>query len=261
MSEILGKTMQKAFTVLIIAVVIISVGESILTDDTTKDFFGELMGNLPFAKPIADVIANLMKLDKKIPLDGPKNVFRDMLVLLIMSSIRRPVMTLLSMIFLKVPNSNDYAVIEKHMESLTYKIKESFLNVLCAPGIAFMASVLINYIIEFVKSKFGKLSFIVLFIILVILFLFSLLSLTLGKGGLSFDNAVRWRFFITLCGELLSTLCILGASIWIYLAIYFGYIEYLIFIIVPFLILFLFFQAQIDNLSRLFVDKKYLFIE
>lgn len=254
MGDIFGKTVGKAFTIIVVAIVIIAAGESILTNDTTKDVFGELMGNLPFAKPIADVISNLMEINKNknIPLDDPSDIFRDMLMLLVMSCIRRPVMSILSRIFLRVPDSSDYVVIEEYMESFTYKMKETVLNVLLAPGLAFMASVLLTNVMEYVESTFGKFGILALFIVL---FVLSLFSLIIGKRGLSVGNAILWRFFITLVGELLSTLCIIAASIWIYLAIYCGTLEQVIVVIFPFLIMFLLIQASIDSLSKVIANR------
>lgn len=129
MSSLFNKFISKLFAILIIVAFIIAFREKILTDSNTALAFGELLGTLPFAKAITDVICEILQYQYGIPIISSSTVISDILRLAVMACIQPAIVGVLSVIFLKVPEG-DYRVREEYMEGAGYRAKEMILTVI-----------------------------------------------------------------------------------------------------------------------------------
>lgn len=246
MSVLFGKYAEKAITIILVLFVIFAAAKTLLTDNSTNVFFAELMGNLPFSQPITDIIANVMNTEN-IPLVNSSNFLQDMFVLIAMSCIRRPVMNIISGIFIKVPVNLDYAAVQEYMNGAVYKTKKIIMTVLLAPILAFMASEILANMVNSVEEKLGGPGIAALCLLI---FGLSLLIFTLAIRGMSQGNLIVWIIVIALIGELMSTLCLISASIWIYIAMFNGTLEQNFTAVLPFIIMFLLFQGAVENIGK-----------
>jgi len=246
MSILFGKNAEKAITIILVLFIIFAAGNTLLTDNAANGFFAELMGNLPFSRPIAGVISNITN-TKNIPLVNTSNVLRDILILIAMSCIRRPVVNIISGIIIKVPENLDYAAVQVYMNSPIYKMKKTLITVLLAPILAFMASEILADLVNSTEEKFGGIGIAALCLLV---FGISLLLFTLGIRGMSQGNVIVWIIVIALIGELMSTVCLIAASIWIYIAMYNGTLEQSFTAVLPIFIMFLLFQGVVENIGK-----------
>lgn len=214
MSKLFDKFISKILAVIIIVLFIFGFREMILTDKNTADAFGALMGTLPFAKVIADVICKIMKYQYNIPVISTAGVISDFLRLAVMACIQPLAVGLLSVIFLRVPDG-DYREKEKYMEGPAYRIKELILTVVTAPLIAIAASYLTSYVSDYINSNFGPTASVVLGIAAVVgISAVSLIPLLIA--GVSIGTAIIWRLLVTLLYGMAATCVTNALCLWIY---------------------------------------------
>ena len=105
-------------------------------------------------------------------------------------------------------------------------------------------------LMESFRNKFGYGWFIVLIIFLIVAaFFLSLLTLTVGRNSISFVNALKWRFGVTLIGETIYNLFITVGSLFVCKALFSGNGEQLILSILSFLLLLGIIDFAIKNIQ------------
>lgn len=140
MSKLIDKLLYKILAIIIIILFIVAFRELIVTDKDTSIAFGTLMGLLPFAKVISDVVCKILKYQYSIPLITTSSFLTDLIRLAFMAFIQPLVVGLFTAIFLRIPSSyTDYHDREKYMETFGYRVKELMLTVLTAPILAIIA--------------------------------------------------------------------------------------------------------------------------
>lgn len=217
MSNVWGKIWSKLIAVIIIVLFIVGFRELILTDTYVSAVFKQLMGALPFAKQIADIICKIMKYNISNELITSAGVIEDFLKLAIMACIQPLVVGFITALFLKVPKGNSYEM-EEYMNGTGYKIKEMIITLVTAPFIAVAVAYLTSRISDYFTDQFGPVLSTIFGIAAVILIAgLSLIPLLMSKVG--FGTAVVWRLLVTLFGKMIITMGIDVLCIWIYLAI------------------------------------------
>lgn len=222
MSKSVDKLISKLFAVLIIVIFIAVFKDLIINDSGVSAAFGALMGVLPFAKQISDVICKLMKYQTSIPPFTPEKFIFDFLKLAIMASIQPLAVRWLSRLFLKVPKGSIEEQ-EEYMEGASFRIKELIIAVLTAPLIAFVAARITTSAMDYLNSNAGALVTSIIGVIATLAITFISVAPLVILGGLTMGKALLWRVSITLVGKMLTTTGISALCIWLYLAITGGY--------------------------------------
>ena len=239
MSKIWNKAFDKIIIFIIIVLVAVSFREMIATDAAVSEFFGELIGMLPFADELAKPISEILKCQYAVPVISSNSLLTSFMILIVMACIQPLAMTLLSRIFLPIPSYyKHYYEMDEYMNSAGYRVKELLLQIIASPFLAMAAAMLANYLISFIMNKLGSSGGILASLCIIITGLgLSIIPLVV-TGGMKTGYALLWRLFVTLLPKLLeifvtNTLCI---------AVYFavaGGIQSQIFITVGGLILWL----------------------
>ena len=103
MSKLFDKFLTKMLAVIVIIVFIIGFREMILTDDNTATAFGALMGMLPFAEVVTDVICKILRYQYEIPVISTASVWTDLIRLALMACLQPIIVGLLTAMFLPLP--------------------------------------------------------------------------------------------------------------------------------------------------------------
>lgn len=220
MANLASKLVSKLMIVIVVIMVLVAFKESVLTDDALSAVFGQMMGALPFAGLISDMICKIMKYNQEIPIITTGSVLTDLLKLAVMACIQPLVTGLLSMIFLRLPakTAGNYEAQEKYMNQLPYKCKEALLTVVSAPIIALAAANLTTGISTFISQNFSPVaSFLVG--LLTVIGVGSVSLIPLLAGGVALGVAITWRLLVTLLSKMASTFMTNALCLWIYVAL------------------------------------------
>lgn len=217
------KIFSKIIVVIIIILFAVGFRELILTDEIGS-VFGELMGTLPFSKQIVDVICTVMKYQDEIPLITSSSIIADLIKLSFMTLFQPIFIGILTSIFLKLP-SNDYTYNEKYMNSTKYRIKEISIRVLTTPVLAFIASKISDFVLNYLDQKIGySFSIAAGIILILILGIFSTLYLAYrwkmwGASSFSWGRVFSWRLLITFAWKMFTTFLTNSICLWLYIEI------------------------------------------
>jgi hypothetical protein len=219
MSAIFDKFITKLLAVIVVVLFVVGFRELILTDSNVSAAFGSLMGTLPFAKIIVDVICKIMKCQYQIPLVTTSKVISDLLRLAVMACLQ-PLVGWISLLFLRVPAGN-YRDREEYMNSLGYRLKDLIFTVITAPLVGFAAAYLTSYICNFFTSNYGTVVSTVLGIgTLIGVSILSLVPLLLAN--VSTGTAIAWRVLVTLGSKMATTFLTNALCLWVYVACIYG---------------------------------------
>lgn len=206
--------------VIVVILFLVAFKESVLTDDTISAAFGRLMGNLPFAGTISDVICKIMKYNYSVPIITTSSILTDFLKLAVMACIQPLVNGLLSMIFLRLPPQigGDYEAQERYMNQFSYKFKETLLTIVSSPVVAIVAANLTTSISRLISQNFSPVvSF--LFGSLVVVLVGAVSLIPLLAGGVTLGVAITWRLLVTLLSRMASTCMTNALCLWIYVSL------------------------------------------
>lgn len=215
MSKIINKGINKIVAVIVV-VLLASSFRGMMADEEFYTAFGGLMGTLPFAKQITDIVCKILKYQNNIPIISNVTILEDTLKLVVMAFLQPFAGTALSGLFLKVPGN--YKEREEYMESMIYRTKELAVNVISAPILALLAAYLTTMIIEYVKNNLGNISSVIVAVISVAgLFTVSLIPLL--KSGVSMLKAFLWRLTGILVNGMAKSYGINAMSLILYIGI------------------------------------------
>ena len=217
MSNLFNKLGSKLLAFIVIVLFVVAFRERILTDHNAQVAFDELMGTLPFAKQITDVICKVMRYKYELSPKTPASVIEEFLKLAIMASVQPLAFRIFSCIILKVPSGTLYER-EDYMDGLGYRLKEMIFTIISAPLIAVAAARLASHILEYLTVNFGGLLSSVLGVFSVV-FMSAISIIPLLIGGITIGTAILWRVVVTLLGEMAITIGIDVICLWIYLSI------------------------------------------
>lgn len=222
MSKLIDKLLYKILAIIIIILFIVAFRELIVTDKDTSIAFGTLMGLLPFAKVISDVVCKILKYQYSIPLITTSSFLTDLIRLAFMAFIQPLVVGLFTAIFLRIPSSyTDYHDREKYMETFGYRVKELMLTVLTAPILAIIASWFSTWLFSYFANTFGDVVSVILGILSVII-LGTVSIIPLLIGGVAVGTAILWRIIVTLLSKMGTTFITNAMCLWVYIAILHG---------------------------------------
>lgn len=196
----IGKAVSKLIALAVIITAVLFFRETILTDKNAGTIFGALMSAIPFAKLITDKVCTVMKYQYSVPIVSCDSVIFDLLKLAVMALIQGPVTAGLMRIFLPLPNSGQ----EEYMKSAGYSIKSVIFKLITTPLIAVLSAWLSNWIFQAVRDCVGNILPILLGTAAVT-GIAVLSALWLVKAGLSFGQALLWRFGISMGGKMVFT--------------------------------------------------------
>lgn len=219
MSKLIDKLLYKILAIIIIILFIVAFRELIVTDKDTSIAFGTLMGLLPFAKVISDVVCKILKYQYSIPLITTSSFLTDLIRL---AFIQPLAVGLFTAIFLRIPSSyTDYHDREKYMETFGYRVKELMLTVLTAPILAIIASWFSTWLFSYFANTFGDVVSVILGILSVII-LGTVSIIPLLIGGVAVGTAILWRIIVTLLSKMGTTFITNAMCLWVYIAILHG---------------------------------------
>lgn len=222
MSKLIDKLLYKILAIIIIILFIVAFRELIVTDKDTSIAFGTLMGLLPFAKVISDVVCKILKYQYSIPLITTSSFLTDLIRLAFMAFIQPLVVGLFTAIFLRIPSSyTDYHDREKYMETFGYRVKELMLTVLTAPILAIIASWFSTWLFSYFANTFGDVVSVILGILSVII-LGTVSIIPLLIGGVAVGTAILWRIIVTLLSKMGTTFITNAMCLWVYITILHG---------------------------------------
>lgn len=221
MSNLFNKMWSKLLAVVVIVLFVIGFREMILTDSNVSTAFGALMGTLPFAKQVIDIICKVMKYQYAISSVTSTGLIGDFLKLAIMASIQPFIVGILSFLFLRVP-SGTYYEREEYMNGTSYRIKEMIITIITAPLIALAAAYITSFVSNYLSRNFGGwLSSILGIVVVVIMSAISIIPLLMG--GIALGTAILWRVVVTLLGKMATMMGTNVICLWIYLSIVCGF--------------------------------------
>lgn len=212
-----AKVWSKLIALIVIVLFVVGFKELILTDDNVSTAFGGLMGNLPFAKQITDIIGKYLKYQIKVPPITPVKFIDDVLKLAIMALIQPLATRFLSFLFLRVP-AGTIDEREKYMDGFTYKVKEMIINIISAPVIAVLAAYITSAISTQITAHFKDIYATILGIISVII-MTGISVIPLLLSGIAFGTALLWRIVITILSKMAITTITNALCLFIYIAI------------------------------------------
>lgn len=218
MSKIFDQFLSKLFAIFAILIFISAFRETILTDSSVSSAFGNLMGILPFAKIITDIVCNILGCQYKIPIYSTTSAITDLIRLAFMSCLEPLVIGILTVILLPIPQDKDYKKQEEYMETFAYKLKELVLRIFCSPALAVFSAQISKAMLDYLNDSFSNLiSNLIGIIVTVILggvsvvFLSYLAKITILK-------AIKWRLIITFAVRMLKTFIINTLCIAVYVS-------------------------------------------
>ena len=217
MSKEVDKLFSKLLTIIVVVIFVIAMRDLILTDDNVATAFGAIIGMLPFAETITNVVTTILGFKETIPIVTTGTVMTDLIKLAMMACLQSLVVGMLMAIFLPLPNTDDYHVLENYMESFGYKIKEILITVLSAPVLAIFASLVSEAVYNFLLDNLGAIAAVVLGILCVAVL--SILSIIPHlKFGIPVVTAIVWRVVITLGMKMFTTFITNACCIGVYVA-------------------------------------------
>lgn len=222
MSKLIDKLLYKILAIIIIVLFVVAFRELIITDRDTSTAFGALMGLLPFAKIISDVICKILKYQYSIPLITTSSLLTDFIKLAFMAFIQPLVVGLFTSLFLRIPSSyTDYRDREEYMGTFGYRAKGLVLTVLTAPILAIAASWFSTWLFSYFENTFGEVISIILGALSVV-FLGAASLIPLLIGGVTLGVAILWRILVTLISKMGTTFIANAMCLWVYIAILHG---------------------------------------
>ena len=226
MSKLFDKFLTKMLAVIVIIVFIIGFREMILTDDNTATAFGALMGMLPFAEVVTDVICKIMRYQYEIPVISTASVWTDLIRLALMACLQPIIVGLLTAMFLPLPAGMDSYEREVYMDSFRYRAKELLLTIISAPLLALVASWFSAFLFDLLISTFGTPGSILLGALSVIgLSAVSLVPLLVT--GTAVGTVIAWRLLVTLGSKMVTTFVTDAFCLAVYVAILGGIQEHI----------------------------------
>ena len=105
MSKLMDKLLYKILAIIIIVLFVVAFRELIITDKDFSTAFGALMGVLPFAKIISDVVCKILRYQYSIPLITTSSLLTDFIKLAFMAFIQPLIVGLFTALFLRIPSS------------------------------------------------------------------------------------------------------------------------------------------------------------
>jgi hypothetical protein len=222
MSKLMDKLLYKILAIIIIVLFVVAFRELIITDKDFSTAFGALMGVLPFAKIISDVVCKILRYQYSIPLITTSSLLTDFIKLAFMAFIQPLIVGLFTALFLRIPSSyTDYRDREEYMRSFGYRAKELVLTVLTAPILAIVASWFSTWLFSYFTNTFGDVVSIILGVLSVVL-LGAVSLIPLLIGGVAVGTAILWRILITLLSKMGTTFITNAMCLWVYIAILHG---------------------------------------
>ena len=204
MTQLFDKFLTKMMAVIVIILFIIGFREMILTDDNIATVFGALMGTLPFAEVVAEIICNILRYHYELPVISTTSVWTDLIRLAIMACLQPIIVGLLTAIFLPMPEGKSIDEQEAYMNSFRYRAKDFVIKILSAPLLALAAAWISSLLFNFFIDTFGTAVSILLGTLSVIgLGAVSLVPLLVT--GTSVGVAIAWRLLVTLGSKMVAT--------------------------------------------------------
>ena len=211
------KLFSKLLTIFFVVIFVIAMRDLILTDDNVATAFGAIIGMLPFAEVITNVVTTILGFKEAIPIVTTGTVVTDLIKLAMMACLQSLVVGWLTAIFLPLPKTNDYRALEDYMESPGYKIKEILITILSAPVLAILASLVSDAVYNFFLDNLGAAAAVVLGILVVaVLCIVSIIPHL--KVGIPVVTAIVWRVVITLGMKMFTTFITNACCIGVYVA-------------------------------------------
>lgn len=219
MSRLFDKLFSKLLAVIVIVLFIVGFREMILTDEDTYTAFAALMGMLPFAEVLSEVVCNILKYQYEIPIISTSSVIIDLLKLAVMACLQPLVVGILTAIFLPVPGSlRDYALREEYMSSFSYRAKELVITVISAPILALTAAWFTSWLFNYFTTTFGNVLSVVMGLLSVVL-LSAASLIPLLIAGVTVGTAIAWRLLVTLGSKMVTTLVTNALCLAVYVAL------------------------------------------
>lgn len=218
MSKLFGSLMSKLIGLLVVLLFVVAFKESILTDTNVSNAFGGLMKALPFSNLIVENICRIMKFNYKLPTTAFTGVGTDIMKLLIMACIQPLFVSLLSMIFLKMPSSLGIDEAEEFMKRPAYKIKEMIITIVTAPLLAVIAAWMTTWVFDFFANTFNGVVAVILKLLSVVL-VGGISLIPLLIAGTAVGTAVAWRLLVTVGAKVIGTFITNAICLWIYIAL------------------------------------------
>ncbi len=230
MSRTLSDIFYKIVIGLIIVAIVIGVRDAIITDQALSAWFGELLGELPFANAVAEPVMKALGFRTSVPFVTGKSFMSELLKLAVMACLQPLVLGIAFSIFLPMPRVPRNQILatplpswygaEEYTETIGYKIKKLLLSLVLCPPLALLSGWLIgkgqDYLENEVGGIFAVLASIGVLAAVVILSLIPLLLVGVGLG-----IALIWRFLVTLLSQMANTMVMNALCI----AVYFAFIS------------------------------------
>lgn len=218
MSKLVDHLFSKILAVIIIVLFVFAFRENILTNSEASTAFGALMGTLPFAKVITDMVCKILGFQYSLPIISTASVMTDLIRLAFMACLQPIIIGLLTAIFLPVPAKLDYAGQEEYMKSFSYKGKELLLTIISAPLLAIAAASLSATAFRFFVDQFGTIASIILGI-LTVAGLTAVSLVPLLVTGTTVATAIAWRLLVTLGAKMVTTFVTNAFCLGVYVAL------------------------------------------
>ena len=213
----MGKLVSKLFAVFMVILFIAVFRSMIINDPSVSAAFEGLISALPFAEPISEAVCKFLQISNTIKPITAFDLISDFLKLAVMAAIQPLCVSILTAMFLPVPDGDWYDR-EEYMDSMGYRMKEMLVTFLTAPLIALLAAQITTMISGYISSQFGSLVSPLLGIVSVGVFT-ALSIIPLFMAGLSLGTALIWRLCITFLMKMATTMGINIICIWLYFAI------------------------------------------
>lgn len=214
--NVVNKWISRIMVLIAAAAMLLTVRELVFTDSSVRAAFAGLMGTLPFAKLISDIICGIMKINYEVPLITYGSVIKDLIKLSIMALFQGPITAFLTAIFLPVPAGSIDAR-EGYMNSAGYQIKSTLMKILSAPLIAVFAAVVSNKFFLWLTDIFGEIGANIVGILSSIA-LGSISALILAACSVGIGTAFTVIFVTDILGKLATTVAITIGCMAIYIA-------------------------------------------
>lgn len=215
----MSRLWQTIISIIVILLFLVGFRSMILTDAYVGDAFQALMGTLPFAEPFSKVVCTVLGYNVGNPLVSAHGFIVDILKLMVISTIQPFATWLLSLIFLRIPDSiQSIDDRETFMGTIGYRIRSTLIQIISAPLLACFAAWLIHILVQWAAANFGYIGAVLIGLVSTLV-LTAISSLPMFLLGASITIAFLWRYLVTMLGGMLNALVTILCSISLYYAI------------------------------------------
>lgn len=210
MSKVFGKLISGLIILAVIATAITAFRNSMLPGAAGYDAFVAVFDCFPFASETAAIAANIGQFGLTLQGLTPSNILNDITKIYGMAITCPIIIGLANVIFLQVPDYQDWFELEQYMKRPGYRIKSLALNVLLMPICAFVTTWALDAFQAFLQQKMPSAgSFAISFAVMTLVFFVSVMV-----GGVSNPISMGMIFKHRLVFDLLGgVLKILGLNL------------------------------------------------